>query len=158
MVQCTNETMSCRQVLVTWVRKHNIRKTTLEDSLKRIIAKAQNQSYRDRPQRGCSNNSLGEENSCGRFEISVQVFEKKKLARKMIRLRLKYAQVHGCWREIEITLSCRWIVTSCRWARIVSLVRISMGHHYISNKCKVIYHIHTTCIKVSYYIDYSITT
>jgi hypothetical protein len=28
-------------------------------------------------------------------------------------------------------------------ARMVSLTRISTGHHYRSNNCKVIYHIHS---------------
>jgi hypothetical protein len=43
-------------------------------------------------------------------------------------------------------------------ARTISLARISMGHHYRSNNCKVIHHIHTTRINVSYYIGSSITT
>jgi hypothetical protein len=43
-------------------------------------------------------------------------------------------------------------------ARMISLARISTGHHYRSNNCKVIHHIHTTRINVSYYIGSSITT
>jgi hypothetical protein len=36
----------------------------------------------------------------------------------------------------------------------VSLVKISVGHHYRSNNYKVIHHIHIAHIKVSYYIDF----
>jgi hypothetical protein len=38
-------------------------------------------------------------------------------------------------------------------ARMVSLTSIIMGHHYRSNNCKVIHHIHIAQIKVSCYID-----
>jgi hypothetical protein len=59
--------------------------------------------------------------------------------------------------EVDVNVSCMYCDV-LPLTRMVSLVRIITEHHYISNNCKVIHHIHIARITVSYYTDSSITT